>query len=175
MAIGVRDLPRISASNYTNATYDGSGTATGISQAFNAESVFPPSVTRGFGIGKNEIHEAQAAMFQTKQAMLQIPKIPHQKPKELPAMAVRRLVKVVIVDPDERVPLDSCILHNGKEQLTDLTDQELFFEIDIKNIIADHNFCRTKIKDKTVKEREEFLEPVKVRDLRMVVVTVATF
>jgi hypothetical protein len=87
----------------------------------------------------------------------------------------RRLVKVIIVDPDDKVPLDKCILYSGEEKLTDLTDQELFFEIEIKTILEKHNAERIKIIDKTVKERKEHLEPVKVRDLRMVVVTVASF
>jgi hypothetical protein len=42
-------------------------------------------------------------------------------------------------------------------------------------MLTDHNKVRTKIIDKSVKERTEHLEPVKVRDLRMVVVTVAQF
>lgn len=87
----------------------------------------------------------------------------------------RRLVKVIIIDPDDKVPLSQCVLHSGHEHLTDLTDQELFFEIDIKTLLDAHNTGRTKIVDKTIKERREFLEPVKVRDLRMVVVTVAQF
>ncbi len=89
--------------------------------------------------------------------------------------ASRRLVKIIIIDPDDRVPLDQCILYSGEEKLTDLTDQELFFEIEIKNLLDKHNEERIKIQDKKVKERVEYLEPIKVRELKMVVVEVAKF
>ena len=91
-------------------------------------------------------------------------------------MAVsRRLVQVVIVDPNENVPLDDCLIYDGKPKLTDATDQELFFEVDIKTLLDAHNEKRTKIVDRKVKERTEYLEPAKIRDLRMVVVEIAKF
>lgn len=94
--------------------------------------------------------------------------------KETP-MSARRLVKVVIVDPNENVPLEDCVLFSGDEKLTDATDQELFFEIDIKKVLEEHNAKRVKVLDKKVKERSEYLEPAKIRDLKMVVVNIATF
>lgn len=90
-------------------------------------------------------------------------------------MAGRRLVKVVIVDNDENVPLKDCVLYSGEEQMTDATDQELFFEIDIKQLLDSHNEKRVKLIDKKVKERTENLEPAKIRDLKMVVVNIASF
>lgn len=87
----------------------------------------------------------------------------------------KRLVRVLIVDPDELVPVDQSLLHDSKEMLTELDDQELYFEIDIKGEMAAHNERRAKIRDPEVKDREEFLEPVRVRDLRMMVVTIAEF
>lgn len=90
-------------------------------------------------------------------------------------MATRRLVQVFIADPDENVPLDQSMLYRGEQKLTDATDQELFFEIDIKSAIDKHNAERIKIINKKVKERTEYLEPAKIRDLKMVVVTVANF
>lgn len=91
------------------------------------------------------------------------------------AANTRRLVKVVIVDPNDNIPLDKCLLYSGEEKLTDATDQELFFEIDIKDLLAKHNEVRVKLVDKKVKERTEYLEPAKIRDLKMVVVNIATF
>lgn len=87
----------------------------------------------------------------------------------------RRIVQVFIADPNENVSLDDAILHEGEKKLTDLTDQELFFEIDIKKMLDKHNAKRVKMVDKKVKERTEYLEAAKVRDLKMVVVTVASF
>lgn len=87
----------------------------------------------------------------------------------------RRLVQVFIADPDENVPLEQSMLYSGEQKLTDATDQELFFEIDMKLILEKHNAARVTFINKKVKERVEYLEPVKIRDLRMVVVSVATF
>lgn len=87
----------------------------------------------------------------------------------------RRIVKVFIVDTDENIPLDQCVLYSGEEKLTDANDQELFFEIDINSILKAHNEKRIKIVNKDVKDRIEYLEPARIRDLTMTVVTVASF
>jgi len=86
----------------------------------------------------------------------------------------RRIVQVFIADPNENVPLEHCLLHEGDRKMTDLTDQELFFELDMKSMLEEHNKKRVTFIDKKVKDRTENLEPAKVRDLKMVVVTVAT-
>jgi hypothetical protein len=89
-----------------------------------------------------------------------------------------RLVKVLIADSDKRVPLADRLLFEGDEQLTDLTDQELYFEIPIKEKLDAHNAKRVKIVDKESTRatgKETFLEPIRIRDLRMTVVTIATF
>jgi hypothetical protein len=88
-------------------------------------------------------------------------------------MPARRVVQVFIADPNENISLDDCLLFKGIEKVTDATDQELFFELDIKALLEIHNEKRVTIVDKKVKDRTEFLEPAKVRDLKMVVVTVA--
>jgi len=90
-------------------------------------------------------------------------------------MATRRLVQVFIADPNDNVPMADSLLYSGDQKLTDATDQELFFEIDIKTILEKHNEKRVKMIDKKIKERTEYLEPAKIRDLKMVVVTVAGF
>jgi len=95
--------------------------------------------------------------------------------KEKPTMTSRRLVQVFIADPEENVPLERSLLYSGEQKLTDATDQELFFEIDIKSVLEKHNEVRIKFVNKKVKERTEYLEPAKIRDLKMVVVNVATF
>lgn len=97
----------------------------------------------------------------------------HQALKES-TMIPRRVVQVFVADLNENVPLEDCILFEGKTKVTDLTDQELFFELDIKTLLAEHNQRRVKIVDKKVKDRTEHLEPAKVRDLKMTVVVVAT-
>lgn len=89
-----------------------------------------------------------------------------------------RIVKVFIVDPNENLPLESRILHRGEEKLTDLTDQELFFEINIQPLLAKHNEGRVTTLDKkasTAMGKPVHLEAVRIRDLKMNVVEVAKF
>lgn len=100
---------------------------------------------------------------------------PTQKELLIMPTAPRRLVQVFIADPHEDVPLSQALLYEGKQQLTDATDQELFFEIDIKGILDAYNVERIKLVDKSVKERTQLLEPARVRDLKMTVVNIATF
>ena len=95
-----------------------------------------------------------------------------------PAMAApaRRLVQVFIVDPDPRLPIEWCVIHeDDKPRITDATDQELFYEIDIRALLQVHNERRATVVDKNVKERVEHLEPARIRDLKMQIVEVATF
>lgn len=145
-----QNVPSISSSNYASSSYDGA--AIGVGNAALAN-----------GLNNAVFGQGQAAQ-----------QLSIQPPKGNP-MATRRLVQVVIVDPNENIPLDDCLLFKGDEKLTDATDQELFFELDIKNILETHNTKRTKIIDKKVKDRTEYLEPAKIRDLKMVVVNVASF
>ncbi len=90
----------------------------------------------------------------------------------------RRLVQVYIVDPNENVPLDKAVLYKGDEKLTDLTDQELYFEIPVQELLTKHNALRVTLLDKDATKRSDkdrFLEPAKIRDLRMAVINIAQF
>lgn len=98
-----------------------------------------------------------------------------------PAPAVKnqmRVVKVYIADSDENLKLQERLLYTGDEKLTDFTDQELFFEVPMGELLSKHNAVRAKTVDKKASEkfgRDIFLEPVRIRDLKMVVVEVAVF
>ena len=97
---------------------------------------------------------------------------------DMAKQAGRRIVKVFIVDPDENVPMGKCVLYEEKEKVTDQTDQELYFDLDIKGILTKHNEYRKTLVNKKLTEKvgkEVLCEPVKVRDLSMCVVTVASF
>ena len=98
----------------------------------------------------------------------------HQR-KEENTKVTTRIVKVYIADPNENVPLEHRILYSGEEKPTDSTDQELFFEINIQQMLAEYNAKRVTFIDKKVKDRIEYLEPVKIRELKMTVVTIAQF
>lgn len=90
----------------------------------------------------------------------------------------KRLVRVIIADTDENLPLESMILYKSDEMFTDLTDQELFFQIGIKELLEKHNALRTNTRDKKRSEKmnkEVNLELARIRDLKMVVISLAEF
>lgn len=96
----------------------------------------------------------------------------------MPEKSTRRIVQVFIADPNENVPLDQSVIYTGEQKLTDLNDTELFFEVPIKELLDKHNAQRVKFTDKEASKRagkDILLDPVKIRDLKMVVVTVAQF
>ncbi len=98
--------------------------------------------------------------------------------KEQPIVSTARIVKVFIADSNDNLPLEKRVLYEGDQKLTDLTDQELFFEVPIAEVLAKHNEVRAKTVDKKAADkfgRDIFLEPARIRDLKMVVVNVATF
>lgn len=154
-----QNVPSISSSSYASTAYNGDSMALGqIKNGLN-NAVFGNQAAGQLGVDLQQANRAnQANQFQKGNPM-----------------AARRLVQVVIVDPNENISLEDCLLFKGEEKLTDATDQELFFELDIKDILEKHNSKRTKVIDKKVKDRTEYLEPAKIRDLKMVVVNVAAF
>lgn len=98
--------------------------------------------------------------------------------KEQPIVSTARIVKVFIADSNDNLPLEKRVLYEGEQKLTDLTDQELFFEVPIAEVLAKHNEVRKVTVDKKQAEkfgRDIFLEPARIRDLKMVVVNVAQF
>jgi hypothetical protein len=152
------DTPTIASSSYASAT---------VPLAFvNANAAVG-------GLGLAIDNNANALWKKSAFQQLDHPAPPAKQ--EPPMAATRRLVQVFIADPNENIPLADSLLYSGDQKLTDATDQELFFEIDIKDILAKHNEKRAKTVDKKVKERVEYLEPAKIRDLKMVVVNVASF
>jgi hypothetical protein len=157
----IGDIPQISAGTYSNTSYGlGSGSITGDCVVWDGTTTAVPQAHRGV------------------QLMQLIPSGSHthfQVEKEDMADNKTRLVRVVIVDPNENLSLADRLVYSGDEKFTDLTDQELFFELDIKSMLASHNEKRVKAVDKSVKERTQYLEPARVRDLKMVVVNIATF
>lgn len=96
--------------------------------------------------------------------------------KEEKPMSDRRIVQVFIVDPDEKLPLKNALLYQGEPHITDLTDNELFFEIPIKEKLEEHNEIRKKTEDKKAEGKEKkYLESIRIRDLKMTVIEIAAF
>lgn len=163
------DLPAMASASHQHTIY---GLNNMVTPLATVEGGFP-SVPRWFGdnvtFGQQTLFAPGAATPVLAVAPAVIPKKAKEKP------VTRRLVQVFIADPDENVPLEQSMLYSGDQKLTDATDQELFFEIDMKSILEAHNKKRVAVINKKVKDRTEFLEPAKIRDLKMVVVNVATF
>jgi len=92
-----------------------------------------------------------------------------------PHMAQLRKVKQFLVDPsaDESLTLEKRILHEGPEFWTDETDQELQHRVPVIDLLKKHNEHRVTVVDKTHRgDKERFLEPVKLRHLRLTTVTI---
>lgn len=159
MATG--DLPSITASTYA-------------SDAFSLNSL--TNQTGGFGLGHIQPIDTDADIVAAVRRMPARSETPTvvaatgAKP-----MSTRRLVQVFIADPNENVPLEHAMVYSGEQKFADSTDQELFYEVDINTLLKAHNEKRVHFADKKVKERVENLEPAKIRDLKMVVVTIAAF
>lgn len=91
---------------------------------------------------------------------------------------MRRIAQVFIADTNENIALDKGLLFQGEPTFTDLTDEELFFELDMKSMLEVHNAVRLATLDKRASKtsgRDVYLEPARIRDLNMVVLDIAVF
>jgi hypothetical protein len=99
-------------------------------------------------------------------------------PSEIFKSMSKRLVRVFLVDPNASIPLDASMLYKSEEKLTDLTDQELFFEMPVQELLAKHNALRVTLVDKEASKlsnKDVLLEPAKIRDLTMTVLVLETW
>lgn len=121
---------------------------------------------RGIGMMLANFNQAEARPVQT---------VAQRKAKP---MSKNRIVKVFIVDPSDAIPTEKRVLYQGSEKFTDATDQELFFEVPINELLTRHNEYRKTVTDRKASEkfgRDIFLEPVRISALAMAVVDVASF
>ena len=185
------ETPSISSSNYANTSYTPGMWETGITTTGSGTTSSLMAGGIGVALAPFEMHPfkefEQAKHFDPFAAQLfgevskppaVAPKAPAQTKTQPENKVATRIVKVFIADTNENLPVEHQLLHRGEERLTDSTDQELFFEIPINEILKTHNELRSKTKDKKASERhgkEIFLEPVRIRDLKMIVVQVAAF
>jgi hypothetical protein len=158
--MGQREMPQVSSSTYTT-------TSMPVGMLFEGSSAAPQ-----YFVGNNGVWPDDSSYVRQNKALLQAAV---EQARERNKEMGRRIVQVFIADTDENVPLEKSVIYTGQQKLTDSTDQELFFEIDIKTLLDNHNAYRVTLINKKVKERTENLDPVKIRDLKMVVVNVAEF
>lgn len=174
----VGDIPDISWSSYGTTTHDlGAGFGGGYGDGVGWGG--PGGVAGHFTTSAHDLagqfHGGGRTALDDRNIVRSGRRLIQDHPPQEQTLSTRRLVQVFIVDPDVNVPLDAALIYSGKQKFTDATDQELFFEIDINSHLAAHNKIRSEIMNKSVKERTEYLEPIKIRDLKMVVVNIAQF
>lgn len=189
------DMPQLSSNKYSNTTsgaaeWLASANIAGLKYGDNSKA-YSEDVEAGFRFtGKESLDEIKKklgldeppqprriqAAIQPQAAAQPAPVAKPQAKKE-PPMPASRIVKVYIADPDTAVLLEDRVLYTGEEKLTDLTDQELFFEVPMAEILAKHNAKRTVTVDKkrSTPERLVYLEPTRIGALKMVVVSIAEF
>lgn len=170
------ELPQMSASAHSHATYNAHNIAT---SAVNAVGQINQLTLVPEHAQWHEAFDADATMAARIADLAVAQRAQYRLPKPQGAQAVAtptlRRVQVFIADTDTNVPLADRILYEGQPITTDLTDQELFYDLPIRDILETHNAKRVKLYDKAVKTRSQMLEPLRIRDLKMTVVTIASF
>ena len=168
-----QEMPAISASNYTSNTVDPLAAAGMFgSQAMLQQGQQFSQAAGSTAAARDAMGGGAAGRLGASPLARQIQQLQEKKM----AVPARRYVQVFIADPDPKVPLNNCLLYSSEPKMTDLTDEELFFEVEIKRILDEHNEkVRTVTVDKTIKDRTQHLEAARIRDLRMTVVTIAQF
>jgi hypothetical protein len=152
------ETPQMLNYAHTSNTYDGAAAfGSNINQAVGSSAALGDTVAKEM-LARGMLLPQQARAISQKEEIM-----------------ARRLVQVFIADPDPNVPLADCLLYRGEQIVTDATDQELFFDIDLKAALDQHNTKRTTLVNKKVRERVEHLEPARIRDLKMTVVEIAKF
>lgn len=180
------DMPTISSLNYTSNAYTSDTMNAPWMTSSNSTPLVMPSVTwasstlAGFNQPDDDQLKAFRAMVAQRKAIER--NDAHADTLSVPTQnnttMAKRIIRVYIADTDDNIPLEKSVLYSGSEKLTDLTDQELYFEIPIQELLQKHNTYRAGLVDKKATQRlgkEVYLEPVKIRDLKMVVTTIATF
>lgn len=153
----MNEMPQMLSSSYASSTVAGDAFLSGI-------------------LGIDHKAENQRRFNAAIQNQVQQPAVQLQEKK--PMANTTRVIKIFVADADENIDLDKRLLFTSDEKLTDCTDQELFFEVPINELLTKHNEYRKTVADKKASEkfgREVKLEPVRIRDLKMTVVTIASF
>lgn len=91
---------------------------------------------------------------------------------------MRRIVRIYIIDPDERVPDEKALLYESPRPfLTSATDEELYFQLPIMELLGEHNALRATLLDEETTAKcghDTYLRPIRIRDLKMIIVTEAS-
>lgn len=167
MATG--DLPKMFTSSRDTSSYTTANLMGGVGAAVPTASIFAQRVSGAATAWPDHYGE------QDVEAKVFTKTITEPEKAKMAAKNQRRMVQVFIMDPDPAVPLNDAMVYRGDQHLTEATDQELFFELPMKQLLDEHNARRSKVINKKVLDRTEYLEPTRIGNLSMVVVNVAVF
>lgn len=182
----IGEMPRMSASNLTTTAY-----RPGANMMSVGDWGMQPGVLgqlhneRRVGIGKLTYAEQLAAVAAAAKFAGQPAAVINQAHKEKNVdiqsakQARLRVVRVFLVDTDDRVPVDQRVLHKSEEMITDATDDELFFKIPVQTLLDEHNRKRSTMEweeaTSSGTHRRNGLKELRIRDLSMQVATIASF
>lgn len=171
------NLPRFTASSYTTNTSN-------LGQLIGSGSILGGSITLGgtadrrITVGDGWSENAIAHYKQAYQHFNQPQEAQMSKPV-VDVTSKLRIVRVFLVDPDNRVPVGKRVLYRSDELTTDATDQELYFDIPVNDLLKAHNAERADVEweEKTSEgtKTRKGLKEVRIRDLVMSVTTIAQF
>ena len=91
---------------------------------------------------------------------------------------MKRLVQLVVVDPDKRVEDNQSLVYMGPTLLTSIGDEDLILETDLREALAKHNDRRGAIEDEDRSDKRNksvYLKPRKLSELEIRVVVLETF
>jgi hypothetical protein len=172
------ELPKISTGTYASSISSYTGALTGVGDSsllVNAAGTAPFTQNLGASVRRPQAFPIDDPYRQYQKTASDNMFTILDKGATMAVVQPRRLVRIIIADPDPALPLDKVLLYNGEEKFTDATDQELFFEVDIQSLLNTHNAWRTTVVDPESKDKKDFLKKARVRDLRMTVLTITSF
>lgn len=146
------EMPQMLTSSYASSTTTADMLAGAVARRIQAPVGLPVNLAQAMGI--------------------------NQAKEPLPMANQTRIIRIYVADTDENLDVEKRLLYSGEEKLTDATDQELFYDVPINDLLSKHNDFRKTVNDKKQSEkfgREVKLEPIRIRDLKMTIVTIASF
>ena len=76
-------------------------------------------------------------------------------------MSSKRIVSVTISDKDPNVPVKDSVLHRETGRITDVSDDQIFMEVDTLGLLKVHNEKRAKMDN----DKGGKLKPIQVENL----------
>lgn len=163
------DMPTMNTLAYAHSTYQGS-LQRGLQAASAVARKWDRGPVTGYLATESNFEQQLSALAKT---------LTDEKGQKMAAKPTRRLIRLLVVDPHPSVPLDQCVLYQSDEKMTDLSDQDLFYEIasELMPKLKAHNEKRVTWNERAKADNEKAvkLEPARISDLTMTTVVIASF